>query len=275
MGTHADRVYDLLARSEGDYFPISSHPLVGGDIDGSVQATISGQLAIGLDASALLHFVRAQNSSDIIDKLNVFQGIIIVPPQAIQEFWNNISSQASDPVSKIHKSIESLIATEERRISQGLPRSDSDVDIFLSWKEAIEGYMTERRGIDSADIRDAAKSLIELIRDRASTPSVPSVKFMPLAEVRHAIKSPPGFKDPARRHGDFFVWSEFLVGLSIADESAAESDRKVTFVSGDKKADWLVAGLPHPVLSAEVYNLVQGDLRILEPDAFVRALLRS
>jgi hypothetical protein len=99
-------------------------------------------------------------------------------------------------------------------------------------------------------------TLLDGLRTSAIVPYIPRDQFAHIAEQRQATKTPPGFKD--ERHGDFFIWAEFLHGLQLARDGGAEFTR-VVLVTDDRKPDWSTKGTSHPILRAEVAALVNAS----------------
>lgn len=223
------------------------------------------QTAIGIDSSALLRLSKHRRSADLIDYLRARQGgALILPSQAVQEFWNNQLNVIDTMGARIKKKFDALkVEMESSELAEFGPLSKQMVAALDSFNDEF-GYVYD------PTTKTALSQVMALFRDKALCVAVPRVRFRDLADIRKRTKTPPGFKDDG--HGDFFIWVEFLYGLLMARESGATFDSAV-IVTADKKLDWTRDKVAHPVLSAEVRAVVDVPFHIWEPDTLATRLL--
>lgn len=209
--------------------------------------------AIGLDANVFLRIGNHAKRSDIVDYLHAEHAApLILPGQSVQEFWNN-QLQAVDTVTTALKRKFEDVRKEFAKVDQHFGPYASKIDELLGQFSAEHGYM-----YDEATVRKTV-SLLEMLQRSAIVPYAPRLMFSEIATQRKKTKTPPGFKDEG--DGDFFVWTDFLKGLLQARESGQGFDR-VVLLSYDQKIDWSRAGLPHPILVAEVHALLNVPFEI-------------
>lgn len=200
--------------------------------------------AIVLDSSA---FLRLGQYVDVIDYLSSRHAApVVLPGQAIQEFWNNYLNVADSIATGISRKFDDLkkeIAKVDDNFQDFGARFSALIDEF----RASFGY-----AYDGATVR-RTMSLFEVLRDKAVSSYARRDRFSGLAAHRKRTKTPPGFKDDL--DGDFFVWLDMLDSLLIAQSRSMPFDR-VVLVSNDRKPDWSREGIAHPILSAELMTLI-------------------
>ncbi|RYV49338.1 PIN-like domain-containing protein [Pengzhenrongella frigida] len=208
----------------------------------------SGELlALGLDANVLLKLGKMSRAEDVADYLGVkHRGPVIVPAQAIQEFWKNHLSLIRGTAESVKLKFDELA-----RIVDGID------PVYASTLGAASIRLMGEFRSAHGDIMDGsalrrASALMDALSGSAIVPDIPRQLLFDIAEQRKKTKTPPGFKDEG--HGDFFVWAEFLHGLLLA-RSGGRAFNRAIFVTDDVKKDWSTKGKPHPVLVAEVQAL--------------------
>lgn len=200
--------------------------------------------AIVLDSSA---FLRLGPHADAIDYLNSkHQAPVILPGQAIQEFWNNNLNVADSIATGINKKFEEL-KKEIQKVDDSFQDFAERFSTLIDEFRASFGY-----AYDGSTVR-RTMSLFEVLKEKALISYVQRDRFTELAMQRKRTKTPPGFKDDL--DGDFFIWLDMLDGLLIA-KSQNIAFQQVVLVSNDKKPDWSREGIPHPILSAELTALL-------------------
>lgn len=206
-----------------------------------------GKIAIGIDTCTFLRVGRHAKSADIIDYLGgQHSAPLILPGQAIQEFWNNhlhaIDTQSA-AIKKKHEDLKRVTQQTDLEFGEYHGRFDSLLNDF----EADYGYIYD----ESAKRR--ASNFLDSIKDVADVPYAPRSRFSEIAAYRKRTKTPPGFKDSL--DGDFYIWLDFLYGLFVAKEAGRDFD-KVVLITEDNKIDWSRSGMAHPILSAEIRILL-------------------
>ena len=214
--------------------------------------------AIALDSSV---FLRLGTQDGVIDYLSAnHPAPIVLPGQAIQEFWNNQLSAAESIASGISKKFDALKAEIEKVDATFGDFSTKFKGLLEEFRESF-GY-----AYDGGTVRRTT-SLFEVLESKAVISYVSRERFAAMAEHRHKTKTPPGFKDPG--DGDFFIWLDLLKALLLSKMQGVHFDR-VLLVTNDKKVDWSREGIPHPILSAELHALVGVPLETWTLERLVR-----
>lgn len=217
-----------------------------------------GASAIVLDSSA---FLRLGQYPDVIDYFaSRHAGPLILPGQAVQEFWNNNLNVADSIATGINKKFDDL-----RKETQKVD------DTFQDYSDKFVGLLDEFRttfgyAYDGNTVR-RTMSLFEVLKDRAIHTFVRRDKFSDFSAHRKRTKTPPGFKDDL--DGDFFVWLDALDGLLLARAKGVPYSCTV-IVSNDRKPDWSREGVAHPLLTAEMAALIQVPLEIWDVPKLVQ-----
>ena len=210
----------------------------------------TGQLnkvAIGLDSSVFLRLCSHRKIVDILDYLGgQHSGPLILPGQAVQEFWNNQLAAVDTVASTLKKKFEAL-KQEANKVDKNFGNFSENIDLLLSEFSSEYGYV-----YDKVTLHNTLK-LLEILQGKAVLPYVPRMRFHDIAIHRKRTKTPPGFKDDG--DGDFYIWVDFLYGLIQAQDEGKSFEHAV-IVTHDQKVDWSRAGIAHPVLVAEVKKLV-------------------
>jgi PIN like domain len=211
------------------------------------------ETAIGFDSSVFLRLGAHPKSEDILDYLSSkHTAPLILPGQAIQEFWNN-QLQAVD-----------TIATNFKKKFDAFQAELKKADPFFSqYAEKIEALLEDFRTqhghvYDEATVRKTI-AVLEMLQSRASVPYASRTGLLDVAAYRKRTRTPPGFKDDG--DGDFFIWADFLTGLQIERAEGASFSR-VILVTRDQKLDWSRSGVAHPILAAEVHALLEVPFEI-------------
>jgi hypothetical protein len=203
--------------------------------------------AIGLDATAFLRIAGHRKGADIVDYLSsTHSAPLVLPGQAIQEFWNNQLQVVYTVAATLRKQFNTFKESLEK-VDRAFGEELAQVGQLLTQFSAEHGHV-----YDEATVRNTVKLLEDLSR-RAIIPYAPRLRYAALAATRKATKTPPGFRDEG--DGDFFVWVDLLTGLQKAQTQENQFSR-VVLVSLDKKVDWSRAGTAHPILVAEVQTLL-------------------
>ncbi len=202
--------------------------------------------AIGFDANVLLNLAKGHRGADLIDYLrNLHHGPVILPPQAVQEFWNNRIYAVSGLADKVRTKFASL-ETLVNQIDPAFSGFKSKLDPILREFESEFGHVLDER---TASEIDALLGALTKVSFRAE---LDRSALYPIARQRKLAKTPPGFKDDG--DGDFLIWADFLLGLQLAKQAKREFPA-AALVTDDTKKDWSTKGTPNPILTAEVHAL--------------------
>lgn len=215
-------------------------------IRGKIPSVALADTAIGIDTNVFLRLGKHPKSSDILDYLTVkHDAPLILPGQAVQEFWNNTLSA----VGTISKGLEAKVKQLQKEVA-------TLKDDFSEYKERFEGVIQDFSNDYSHVLHDNTigeiSSVVEAFEKKAFLSYVPRSRFINIAAARKSTKTPPGFEDSG--YGDFFVWAEFLNGLIVSRDSGRNFTHTV-MVTDDQKRDWSRGKIPHPILTAEISAL--------------------
>jgi PIN like domain len=209
--------------------------------------------AIGLDANVFLRLAGHSKNVDIIDYLGSrHTAPLVLPGQAIQEFWNNQLQVVDTVAASLRKQFETFKASLGK-VAKDFGTYVEQIDALLDQFSAEHGHI-----YDEATVRKTL-SLLEVLAKKASVAYAPRALFHDIGTLRKKTKTPPGFRDDG--DGDFYIWVDLLTGLLEAKAKGEKYDR-VALVSLDKKLDWSRAGVAHPILVAEVRALLDVPFEI-------------
>jgi hypothetical protein len=211
------------------------------------------ETAIGLDANAFLRIPSHPKAEDMIDFLNgAHSAPLIIPGQAIQEFWNNQLQAVDTVASSLQKKFDAF------RMELG--KLDPQFGDYVSQIQgSLDQFTTEYGHVFDEGLRRKTAAFLKLLETRALVPYAPRLRFQELAAQRKRTRTPPGFKDDG--DGDFFIWVDLLTGLQLA-RSRGQHFTRAVLVSGDRKIDWSRNGITHPVLVAEIRALLDVPFEI-------------
>lgn len=222
------------------------------------------ETVIAFDANVLLRMSKNKKCDDIVDYLRTaFPGQLILPGQVIQEFWNNQFlgvDSISSALQKKFKEIKETIGELDDQFGDYAGRFD---DLMKQFDDEY-GYIFDE------NTARKTKLFVDLLIEKARVPFVTRSLIAASAEVRKRTKTPPGFKDGG--DGDFFVWADLLLGLAELKRDRI-SYKRVTLVTLDKKIDWSRGGIPHPILSAEIYAISGAEFETITLDTLAKRLL--
>lgn len=253
----ADLVVDCLSQSMGDL-----------DWLGPLKVHANGQIpskwaAIGFDTNALKHLRRVSRDvrSSILTYLQGEAIRIILPGQAVQEFWNNHTTFTSE-VSSLGNQVRSLAG----RFSKVTSGTEAESQL-LAMAAQLRALSEEIADAENPNLLKASIELWEVLIPDATIAQIPRERVVAIGEARLTSGTAPGFADANKqinRLGDFLVWADFLMGLvSLGITGHNVPDDCIVFVSDDAKADWITAGAPHPTLLGEANFLSGRPLKIV------------
>jgi len=219
--------------------------------------------AIGIDANVFLRLGNHARVADIVDYLaERHLAPLILPGQAIQEFWNNQLQAVDTLTSGLKKKFDGVKA-DFSKVDKNFGDYATQIEGLLEKFSAEHGHVYEEGAVRKT------LNLLEMLQKRAKVPFVHRLRFDVIAAQRKRTKTPPGFKDDG--DGDFFIWADFLKGLLEARDEKQDFER-VVLVSLDKKLDWSRAGIPHPILVAEVEALLAVPFEIWSIDDLAKQI---
>lgn len=241
-----DRLESVLNRTT----PLSWEP---SEENPAIDATELPAL-IGFDTSALKAYRRTPIEwNRLLDRLDEKGVSVVIPGQAIQEYWNNHRTFTKEDATRLKGLVDKLSAElGTAGVALGASLTGDLQNIVTSFEQETKELQNDPAFLQrSIDVLDRA------LRDRQAA-FVPRTRFYELANVRLGSKMAPGFDDTkskAAALGDFFVWADFLLGaMAVVDAGRPRPPAGVgfgVFVTDDKKTDWRTGYLPHPALSAE------------------------
>ena len=263
-----ERSDSRLLRVLGRQTPLRALDALVSALRPGVDQVPMGQTAIGLDANVFLRLGVHKDSSDVFDYLTSrHRAPLILPGQAIQEFWNN-QLQAVDPLSQVIKRKFETLRSDIQKVDQRFG------DFGAQFEQATSAFadVLDRFSAEHGHVYDEATTrrvmvLLEILQSKALVPYAPRESLRDIAMERKRSKTPPGFKDEG--DGDFFIWADFLTGLSNAQRQGLLFSR-VVLVSQDQKPDWSRGGMAHPILAAEVAALFQVPFEIWNIERLVK-----
>lgn len=219
--------------------------------------------AVGLDASVFLKLASHAKREDIVDYLDTrLAGPLILPGQAIQEFWNNQLAAVSTVADGLKKKFDALRVEAEKLDSNFVAYADKMGHLLSEFSDEY-GF-----AYDPVTLRSMSTVLNALER-KALVPFVPRVRFHEIAITRKRTKTPPGFKDEG--DGDFYTWADFLFGLLEARENGCRFNHAI-IVTNDRKIDWSRDGVAHPILRAEIRQLLGVTFELWTIDQLAKAV---
>ncbi len=219
-----------------------------------------GEVALGFDTNVFLTVNNNPDRSDILDYLAKHPGPIVIPGQAVQEFWNN----AYNGITTFDKVIKQRFDSLERELLKAGVEFSEFKDGF---DKLLEDFKKKFGYVYDQSTKHKIEGSVDIFRNVAITEYVPRGRFRNIAADRKITKTPPGFKDAG--NGDFYIWADFLYSL-LLHRSVDKPFNRIAFITDDVKADWSIRGTPHPILRAEVTSLLGVDLEIWTLDEFAR-----
>lgn len=249
---------------------------------------------VAIDANVLLDLYRfrSQTSRDIIKTLKGLGDRLVVPHQALREFWRHrqrsqgsprgATKAAIDALAKSGRSMRDALATwakavgvDDDELSDLTGRVDDFVDALKDELQHVLQDADAERGGDPI-----LEQLEELLAGRVTSPLDHEEWTECVAEANRRIEAeePPGFRDadkqdndsPEGGAGDYLVWYQ-------ATRYAKEQDRDLLIVTRDEKDDWWwrqqadFVG-PRPELTLEYHELTGRRLFLMRPaDLLARA----
>jgi PIN like domain len=252
------------------------------------------EAVVAVDANVLLDLYRfrPQTSQDLIKTLRSLGDRLVVPHQALREFWRRRKRSQDSPGAATRAATEALDKSG-RSIGDALDRwaravgvGDDEVSDLIA---RVDDFLGELKGELQDVSQDASaeqggdlilEQLEEILAGRVTSSLAREEWDKCVAEGNRRAEAgePPGHKDadkqdsdlPEGGAGDYLVWYE-------ATRYAKEQDRDLLIVTRDQKADWWwrqntdFIG-PCPELTLEYHQLTGHRLFLMRPaDLLARA----
>lgn len=251
------------------------------------------EATVAVDANVLLSLYRfrAQTSRDLIKVLQRLGDRLVVPHQALREFWRHRQRAAASPLAATKTAAEA-VAKSTRAMTNavdvwakqvGLDPEELTVlrDRVDAFGEALQAELSvvhEDAGAGEGD--RILEQLERLLQGRVTSALAADEWEQCVAEGRRRIEAeePPGYLDAAKEEGDspegaagdYLVWYQ-------ATRYAQSRDSDLLLVTFDEKEDWwwrqqaAFIG-PRPELTLEYHQLTGRRLFFLRPpDLLARA----
>jgi hypothetical protein len=260
------------------------------EVDDALAAAV-----VAIDANVLLNLYRfrEQTASDLLKVLERLGDRLIVPHQALREFWRHRQRSPASPRAATATAEEALTratSTLSRTLETWGKQVGLAADELTTLLARVEAFGAELQTNLGAVYGDTGArrphddpilaKLEELLAGRVTEPLSAEDWNECVAEARRRIEAeePPGYRDRAKEGGetpeggagDYLVWYQ-------ATRHAAKADRDLVIVTADEKEDWwwrqrdTFLG-PRPELTLEYFRLCGRRLYLLRPsDLLTRA----
>lgn len=253
-----------------------------GDLDTALREAV-----VAVDANVLLDLYRfrPQTSRDLIKTLRSLGDRLVVPHQALREFWfrrqrsqdtpRSATRAATVALDKSGRSIRDTLAIWARAVGA---EDDEIAEVNVRVDEFLETIKNElQTATQDADSERAGDSVLEQLEEilagRVTSALEPEERTECIAEATRRIeaKEPPGFMDTAKQDGelpeggagDYLIWYE-------ATCYAKEQAKDLLIVTRDQKHDWWWRQQadfigPRPELTLEYHQMTGHRLFLMRP----------
>ena len=249
---------------------------------------------VAVDANVLLDLYRfrPQTSQDLIKTLSGLGDRLVVPHQALREFWRRRQRTQDSPRSATEAAKKAL-ATPNRAINdalgiwaKALGVGDGELEELTGRVDSFFGSLKNKlhEALPDTEAGHGEDSILEqleiILAGHVTAPLERKEWDECVAEAsrRIAAREPPGYVDAEKQEGDlpeggagdYLVWYQ-------ATRYAQERDRDLLIVTRDQKEDWwwrqqskLIG--PRPELASEYHGLTGHRLFLMRPsDLLARA----
>ncbi|MEU4391835.1 PIN-like domain-containing protein [Kribbella sp. NPDC023855] len=244
---------------------------------------------VTLDANALLNLYRynAGTRDDLFQILERLGDRLVVPHQALKEFWRNRITAMGNPSTAIKdvrsafekncRSTESAVLTWAKHVALEDERRNELLGMVKRLYDDLTDAVTVGGPGDiaiGASSSDGILIRLERLLDGSVTPELDKETWdICVAEGQRRVEAgePPGYLDavkdesslPEGSAGDYLVWFQ-------ACQAAKARRLDLVLVTGDEKEDWWWRHHseffgPRPELSAELLSLTGQRLFMLRP----------
>lgn len=252
------------------------------------------EAVVAVDANVLLDLYRftPQTSNDLIETFKSLGDRLVVPHQALREFWRHRQRSQGSPRGATKTATDAL-AKSGRAMSDALSNWAKAVGVDFGELSTLTAQVNDlvgglqhelQRVLADADADRAGDPILEqleeLLAGRVTSPLNEEEHAECVAEANRRIDAevPPGYLDAGKQHddsadggtGDYLVWYQ-------ATRYAKDQNRDLLIVTRDEKEDWWwrqgadFIG-PRPELSLEYGGLTGQRLFLMRPtDLLARA----
>jgi len=276
------------------------HGLYDGEFAGFKVATSTEldtalrEAVVTVDANVLLDLYRfrPQTSQDLIKTLSGLGDRLVVPHQALREFWRrrqrtqdsprSATKAANEALAKPNRAIHDALALWAKAVGADddeLSELTGQVDSFFdTLKNKLQQALPDSDASHGED--PILEQLETILAGHVTSPLEPDEWAECVAEANRRIEAgePPGYMDAGKQDGDLPEGSagDYLVWYQ-ATRHAKERDRDLLIVTRDQKEDWwwrqqakLIG--PRPELASEYHELTGRRLFLMLPtDLLARA----
>ena len=221
-------------------------------------------IAFGIDTNALIRIVQKRQGTNVSDYLDNHTAPVILPGQAVQEFWNNKGGAMNTMGNELNSGFENF-----KKVVNRIREENNFGQYIDDIQQLVKSFQSDYQNHYSQSSVNEVMKILKNLRNTAFVSFCPRTKFYPVALHRRETKTPPGFED--KRDGDFFIWLDFLYGLK-RKQFQKENFDKVVFVTNETKKDWRSGRAAHPILVSEVKALFDVPFGIWDSDSFVRRI---
>ncbi|HEX8869904.1 MAG TPA: PIN domain-containing protein, partial [Lentzea sp.] len=252
------------------------------------------EAVVAVDANVLLDLYRfrSQTSSDLINTLKSLGDRLVVPHQALREFWRHrqrsqgsprgATKTATDALAKSARSMNDTLANWAKAVGVD---DDELSELTARINDFVGALQTELQQVLADADADRAgdpilEQLEELLNGRVTSPMPDHERVACVEEANRRINAeePPGYKDAGKLEddsadggaGDYLVWYQ-------ATRYARDQGRDLLMVTRDEKEDWWwrqgadFIG-PRPELALEYFHLTGKRFFLMRPtDLLARA----
>jgi PIN like domain len=249
---------------------------------------------VAIDANVLLDLYRfrPQTSQDLIKTLKSLGDRLVVPHQALREFWRRRQRAQDSPGDAMRAATDALdksarsIRDAADRWARAVGVDDDEVsDLIAPVNDALGTLKGKLQDVlQDASAEGGGDPILEqlevILAGRVTSSLSPEERTECVAEANRRIEAeePPGYMDadkqdgdlPEGGAGDYLVWYE-------ATHYAKKQDRDLLIVTRDQKEDWWwrqnsdFIG-PRPELTLEYHQLTGRRLFLMRPaDLLARA----
>lgn len=226
------------------------------------------QLILGLDTNILklLQLDRLLVGS-LLDAAKSDRVNLIIPSQCALEYWNNFATFNQESLRGPMQNAKKLSEFAE---SPEVQESAKQILSHLS-------EMVSNTPASPEAFLDRSIGVIESLAQVSYVSFVDRLRFRPLAEARFMTKMPPGFQDSSKAspYGDFYVWSDFLIGALCVLDTVHWEEATLLFLTNDKKSDWRSGSIAHPFLTTEAASVTGCHLQLGDIDMLKEVLKKA
>lgn len=253
------------------------------------------EAVVAVDANVLLGLYRflPQTANDLVKVLERLEDRLVVPNQALREFWRHrqraagspeaATQVAEDAIGKAAASVKQALETWSKQVGLDAGERTDVLQRVTGFAEDLREELAavhKRADARSGDEDSILMQLERLLAGRV-TSALPDEQWRECVAEGHRrveAEEPPGYRDAVKQEGDapegaagdYLVWYQ-------ATRHAVERGCDLIIVTADEKEDWWwrqQASLlgPRPELTLEYHKLSGHRLFLLRPpDLLARA----